>query len=56
MVALQGPFHIAAKLFHPSVAHGYAKVAAGHIFQFVGLVEDDRAHLRQNAGIRRVLP
>ncbi len=54
VIALQRRLYIAAQLFHSSIADGNAKVTASHIFQFVRLVEDDRAHLWQNACIGSV--
>ena len=55
VVALQRDFDVAAQLFEASVADGNPEIASGHVFQFVGFVENHGAGLGQNSGIGRVL-
>ena len=54
MIALQRDFHVAAQFFKAGVADRNAEIASGHVFQFVRFVENYRADLGQNPGIRRV--
>src|SRR6266478_3086655 len=55
MIPLQRSFYIPAQLFDPRVAKRNSEITSGDVFQFMRLVEDHRAYVRQDAGIGRVL-
>ena len=53
LLAAQEYVGVASQLFKAEVGEGAAEVLRCDIFKLVGLVEDDRSGLRQNAGIGR---
>ena len=55
MVPLQRNFYVAAKFFHSRVAERNPEITAGHVFQFMSLIEDHCAYIGQNACIGRIL-
>ena len=55
MVALQRNFHIAAQFLKSPIADRDSEIASGHVFQFVGFVENHGPGLGQDSGIGRVL-
>ena len=50
-MALQRGFHIPDQIFDSQVADRHPEVAAGNVFQFVRLVKNHRAYLREDSRV-----
>ena len=49
---LQRGFNVAGQLLKTKIADAYAKVASGHILQFMRLVKDHALNIGEHASIR----